>query len=161
MILVDTREKKWDHIRTYFEASGIQYEIKKLDAGDYFSTDQGDVVVDRKQNLQEICGNLSKGEGNIVRFVNECKRAKEKQIRLVVLIEGTNCRSVKDLSGWKSKYSKHSGKWLTDKMFNLTVSYGVEWQFCKKSETPKKILEILKYDSRGNKAINNDAGCSG
>ena len=156
MIVVDTREKKWDHIRKYFEDNGIQYEVKKLDVGDYFSTEQGDVVVDRKQNLQEICSNLSKGDSNIVRFVNECKRAKEKQIQLVVLIEGTNCRSVKDLTGWKSKYSKHSGKWLTEKMFNLTVSYGVEWQFCKKNETATKILEILNYDGRRDKAIDND-----
>ena len=157
MIVVDTREKKWDHIRKYFEANGIEFEIKKLDAGDYFSTDQGDVVVDRKQNLQELCGNLSKGNGNIIRFTNECRRAKEQGIRLVVLIEGTNCQTVKDVSGWKSKYTKHSGKWLTDKMFNLTVSYNVEWQFCKKNETAAKILEILKYDSGRNQAKSDNA----
>ena len=157
MIIVDSREKKWDHIRKYFEANGIEFEIKKLDAGDYFSTDQGDVVVDRKQNLQELCGNLSKGNGNIIRFTNECRRAKEQGIRLVVLIEGTNCQTVKDVSGWKSKYTKHSGKWLTDKMFNLTVSYNVEWQFCKKNETAAKILEILKYDSGRNQTENNNA----
>ena len=157
MIIVDSREKKWDHIRKYFEANGIEFEIKKLDAGDYFSTDQGDVVVDRKQNLQELCGNLSKGNGNIIRFINECRRAKEQGIRLVVLIEGTNCQTVKDVSGWKSKYTKHSGKWLTDKMFNLTVSYDVEWQFCKKNETAAKILEILKYDSGRNQAKSDNA----
>lgn len=157
MIIVDSREKKWDHIRKYFEANGIEFEIKKLDAGDYFSTDQGDVVVDRKQNLQELCGNLSKGNGNIIRFTNECRRAKEQGIRLVVLIEGTNCQTVKDVSGWKSKYTKHSGKWLTDKMFNLTVSYNVEWQFCKKNETAAKILEILKYDSGRNQAKSDNA----
>lgn len=157
MIIVDSREKKWDHIRKYFEANGIEFEIKKLDAGDYFSTDQGDVVVDRKQNLQELCGNLSKGNGNIIRFTNECRRAKEQGIRLVVLIEGTNCQTVKDVSGWKSKYTKHSGKWLTDKMFNLTVSYDVEWQFCKKNETATKILEILKYDSGRNQAKSDNA----
>lgn len=148
MIIVDTREKKWDHIRAYFDAHDVDYSIKKLNTGDYFSTEQGDVVVDRKQNLQELCGNLSKGEHNIIRFVNECKRAKSDHIRLVVLVEGTTCRSVKDVAEWKSKYSKHTGKWLTDKMFNLTVSYGVEWQFCKKNETAKKILEILQYDGR-------------
>lgn len=157
MIIVDSREKKWDHIRKYFEANGIEFEIKKLDAGDYFSTDQGDVVVDRKQNLQELCGNLSKGNGNIIRFTNECRRAKEQGIRLVVLIEGTNCQTVKDVSGWKSKYTKHSGKWLTDKMFNLTVSYNVEWQFCKKNETATKILEILKYDSGRNQTKSDNA----
>ena len=64
-----------------------------------------------------------------------------------MLIEGTNCKSTKDVLTWQSKFSKHSGRWLNDKMFNLTLSYGVEWQFCKKNETAKKILEILGYDS--------------
>lgn len=161
MIVVDTREKKWDHIKTYFEQNNIPFKVEKLDAGDYFSTDQGDVVVDRKQNLQELCGNLSKGDHNIIRFVNECKRAKEKHIKLVVLVEGTSCRTVKEVATWKSKYSKHTGKWLTDKMFNLTVSYGVEWQFCKKNETARRILEILKYDSRGNQGNNDHEGSVG
>lgn len=146
MIIVDSREKKWDHIRQYFDKNGIEYKIRKLDVGDYFQTDQGDVVVDRKRNLQEICGNLSKGEENIIRFTKECKRAKEQGIRLVILVEGTSCRTVKDVAGWKSKFTKHTGKWLTDKMFNLTVSYGVEWQFCKRNETGRRILEILNED---------------
>lgn len=145
MIIVDSREKKWDHIRQYFDENGIEYEIRKLDVGDYFQ--QGRVVVDRKQNLQELCGNLSKGEHNIIRFTNECKRAKKQGIKLIVLVEGTICKSVKDVAKWKSKFTKHSGKWLTDKMFNLTISYDVEWQFCRKSETAKRILEILSNDS--------------
>ena len=29
----------------------------------------------------------------------------------------------------------------------LTLTYSVEWMFCKKSETAKKILELLSYDS--------------
>lgn len=78
-----------------------------------------------------------------MRFTREAARAKESGVRLIVLIEGTNCKSVKDVCGWKSKYSKHSGKWLNDKMFTLTLTYGVEWQFCKRNETAKRILELL------------------
>lgn len=148
MIIVDSREKKWDHIRKYFDEHHIQYMTHKLETGDYLNTNWPVVVVDRKANLQELCGNLSKGDGNIIRFSAECRRAKEGNSRLVVLIEGTDIRSVKELSGWKSKYSKHTGKWLVDKMFNLTLSYGVEWQFCRKNETAKRILEILEYDNR-------------
>ena len=148
MIIVDSREKKWDHIRQYFDRNNVPYQFPvKLDTGDYLNSERSDIVIDRKANLEELCGNLSKGSGNIIRFVNECKRARDHSVKLIVLIEGTNCRSVKDLAGWNSKYSKHSGKWLTDKMFNLTLSYGIEWQFCKKNETAKRILEILKYDS--------------
>lgn len=146
MIIVDTREQKWDHIRQYFDEHGIEYVVQKLDEGDYFNTEQPLIVIDRKANLLEICRNLSSGKGNIIRFMNECKRAKNKHIRFIVLIEGTNCRRTSDLATWKSKYSKHTGKWLADKMFGMTVSYDVEWLFCKKNETAKKILELLEYE---------------
>jgi hypothetical protein len=33
-------------------------------------------------------------------------------------------------------------------MFEMSIAYGVEWQFCRKNETAKKILEILEYGSR-------------
>ena len=146
MIIVDTREQKWDHIKAYFDKHGVEYVVQKLDEGDYFNTEQPLIVIDRKANLMEICGNLSSGNGNIIRFTNECKRAKDKHVRFIVLIEGTNCRKTSDLATWKSKYSKHTGKWLADRMFNLTVSYDVEWLFCKKNETAKKILELLGYE---------------
>lgn len=162
MIIVDSREKKWDHIRAYFDKHGIEYVFpQKLDTGDYFNTEYPVIVVDRKANLQELCGNLSKGSGNIVRFTAECRRAKENRMKIVVLIEGTGIRTIKELERWKSKYTKHTGRWLSDKMWNLTVSYDVEWQFCKKTETAKKILEILKYDSRRDKTDDLDERCAG
>lgn len=158
MIIVDSREKKWSHIKAYFDKNGIDYEFpKKLDVGDYFNTDNPSVVIDRKASLQELCGNLSKGDGNIIRFTAECRRAKEQKVRFIVLVEGTICKTVKDVGNWKSKYSKHTGKWLADRMFGLTVSYDVEWMFCKKNETAQRILEILQYDSRGNQRNGIDA----
>lgn len=146
MIIVDSRERKWEHIRQYFEKNGVEYAVQKLDSGDYFNTDNGGIVIDRKQNLQELCSNLMRGDENIMRFTREAARAKAVGRQLIVLIEGTNCKSTKDVLTWQSKFSKHSGRWLNDKMFNLTLSYGVEWQFCKKNETAKKILEILGYE---------------
>lgn len=146
MIIVDSREKKWDHIRKYFDEHGVEYAVHKLDVGDYMNSNNVSVVVDRKKTLQELCSNLQKGDGNIMRFTREAARAKEANVRLIVLIEGTSCRTVKDVIPWQSKYSKHSGRWLNDKMFTLSLTYGIEWQFCKTNETAKRILEILKYD---------------
>lgn len=145
MIIVDTREQKWDHIRQYFDKHGIEYEVKKLDEGDYFNTECPDIVIDRKAHLQELCTNLSKGSHNIVRFTNECKRARQNNLRFIVLIEGTNYRTVKEVAAWQSKYSKHTGKWLVDRMFAMTLSYNVEWMLCRKNETAKRILEVLNY----------------
>lgn len=147
MIIVDSRERKWEHIQKYFDSHEIEYVFpQKLDTGDYLNTENPFVVIDRKANLQEICSNLSKGKENIVRFTKEAKRAKEKGMRFIVLIEGTNAKTTKDLASWKSKYSKHTGKWLVNQMFSLTLAYNIEWVFCKKNETAKKILELLEYD---------------
>lgn len=146
MIIVDSREKKWEHIRDYFNENNIPYKFPhKLDEGDYMNTENPSVVIDRKANIQEICGNLQVGNGNIVRFTKECRRAHERHIRFVVLIEGTSVRNVNDLKEWRSKYTKHTGGWLVKKMFELTVAYEVEWVFCRKNETAQKILEITGY----------------
>lgn len=148
MIVIDTREKKFEHITAYFDKHGISYEVRKLDTGDYMNTDNPDVIVDRKQNLQEICTNLSYGKENVSRFTRECRRAFEDRVRFVVLIEGTSYREVSQIIDWKSKYSKHTGRWLVKEMFRLTMAFGVEWILCRKNETAKKILEILEYKER-------------
>lgn len=147
MIRVDSREKKWSHIQQYFDEKGVEYIFPiKLDVGDYFNTDNSKVVVDRKANLQEVCTNLMKGKNNETRFIKECRRAKEQGIRFIVLVEGNNYKTVSDVRTWKSKYSKHTGIWLEREMFLLFMAYGVEWQFCRKDQTAKKILELLEYD---------------
>jgi len=148
MIVIDTREKKFEHITAYFDKHDIPYEVRKLDTGDYMNTDNPDVIVDRKQNLQEICTNLSYGKENVSRFTRECRRAFEDRVRFVVLIEGTSYREVSQIMDWKSKYSKHTGRWLVKEMFRLTMAFGVEWILCRKNETAKKILEILEYKER-------------
>lgn len=148
MLIIDTREKKWEHIKHYFDTHNIEYEVRKLDTGDYFNTENPNVVIDRKANLQEVCQNLSSGRENIHRFMNECKRAKASRIRFIVLIEGTNCKTLADVKVWTSKYTKYTGMWLFRAMERLYYAYGVEWMFCRKSETAKKILELLNNDTR-------------
>lgn len=146
MIIIDSRERQYKHIEDYFVVHGIPHKIEKLDTGDYCNTDNPSVLVDRKADLEEVNNNLSKGKSKHSRFVRECKRAFDNKQRLVVLIEGTNYKSVEDIKTWTSKYSVHTGRWLANEMFKLTMAFGVEWQFCRKNVTPKKILEITGYD---------------
>lgn len=145
MIIIDSRERQFSHITDYFDVHGIPHKIEKLDTGDYCNTDNPSVLVDRKADLDEVNNNLSKGKSKHSRFVRECKRAFDNKQRLVVLIEGTNYKSVEEIKTWTSKYSVHTGRWLANEMFRLTMAFGVEWQFCRKNETPKRILEITDY----------------
>ena len=127
-----------------------------MDTADYMVEGQPNIVVDRKQNLDEICANLTyKGKkandnggkgipSNVARFWREVRRAYEDKIKLVVLIEhGTNIKSLADVAAWGGSRSGISGWRLLGEMDRLAAAYGVEWRFCDKSETAEKILEIL------------------
>lgn len=146
MIVVDTREQKWEHIKEYLERNNIPYIVQKLDTGDYMNTEHPEIVIDRKANLQEVCTNLQSGKENIHRFMKECRRAKEQNLQFVVLVEGTNCKDMADVKKWKSKFSTHTGDWLVKQMRTLDYAFNIKWMFCKKNETPMKILELLRYD---------------
>jgi hypothetical protein len=158
MIICDSREQKNAHILRYFERHGIDYQVQKMDTADYMVEGQPNIVVDRKQNLDEICANLTyKGKkanenggkgipSNVARFWREVRRSHTDGIKLVVLIEhGENVKSLADVAAWGGSRSGISGRKLVDEMDRLSAAYGVEWQFCGKSETAEKILKILNY----------------
>ena len=70
VVLVDSREKKNDHILSYFTKQGVAYQKTKLDYGDYSfyipAAAAGediyfhrDIVIERKASLEELSGNLA------------------------------------------------------------------------------------------------------
>lgn len=145
MVVVDTREKKWAHIREYFEQNNIPYVVQKLDVADYQIEGNENLVIDRKQNLDECCSNLCTDDSG--RFWREVRLSKERGIKMIVLVEHSrNYRSIKDVANWKSKYTKVTGKQLMEEMYRVHIAYGVEWFFCTKKETGKRIMEILSND---------------
>lgn len=141
MILIDTREKKFDHIKDYFDAHEIPYKMQLLLCGDYMRDDRPGLSIDRKRNLEEISGNLCTPEN---RFWREMRRARDQGIHMVVLIEhGGQIKSLDDVRKWHSKYSKVSGPQLRAEMIRISLAYDVEFQFCAKVSTGRRIMEIL------------------
>ena len=142
MIICDTREKKNAHILQYFEQHGIEYAIRKLDTGDYMSTSRDRLTIDRKQDLSEICGNLCSPDKS--RFWREVRRAKAERVKMIVLIEqGGAFKTLKDVPQWRGKYTKVTGYQLYNEMCRCSIAYGVEFLFCDKRSTGRRIAELL------------------
>lgn len=156
VIQIDTREKDHAirHILADFEKQGVQFFRSKLYVGDYQRLDNGRLVVDRKQNLQEIAGNLTQQHQ---RFRNELERAMEAKIRIVILCEhGGQIRSLQDVAEWKNPRLRESpgaitGERMARIMETMVERYGVTWEFCDKRQTGRRILEILQEGIDGKK----------
>lgn len=146
VVMVDTREQK-NHVAAYLAAHGIQFVRSKLFVGDYARLDDQTLCVDRKQNLSEVCGNLCQQH---VRFRSELDRARKAGIKLVFLVEhGRGVRGLEDVREWKNPRLEVSpyaldGPGLYRRMVTVREKYGVEWIFCDKRSTGKKICELLK-----------------
>lgn len=158
MIICDSREKKNSHILAHFDKHKIPYKVQKMAVADYMIEDKGQLVIDRKQNLDEVCSNLTyKGKtanenggkkipSDVARFWREIRLAHDNHIKVIVLVEhGSNVRKLADVAMWNSTKSRMSGRKLLDEMDRVATAYCVEWEFCTKAETPKRILEILNY----------------
>ena len=142
MIFVDSREKKNQHITSYFQSQGIEYSVKALSTGDYMDSERPDTTIDRKQNLEELSGNICTANG---RFWREVRRSHEEGLKMIVLIEhGGKIKTMNDVPKWHSRYSKVTGKRLYNEMFRIHVAYNVEFLFCDKRNTGKRILELLR-----------------
>lgn len=141
MLTCDSRERKNEHILRYFDRHGIDYEIRKLDVGDYM-LDGCTISVDTKRSIDELAANMLNPKDH-ARFLREAKRARQNGVNLIVLVETNKYKSIPDLATWRSKYSGITGRVLMDAVYKTHISYGVEFLFCPKISTARRILEIL------------------
>ena len=153
-IYVDTREKPHaiTEILADFERQGVTVIRQKLDEGDYMSSPSGSITVDRKQNLDEICGNLTWQKA---RFQRELRRASDKGTTIYVLCEhGGGITCLRDVRSWLNPRRKESPKALDGpRLYQLMLSYaskyGVKWKFCEKNRTGFEILRLLGSEKVG------------
>lgn len=146
-VIIDSREKKCEHIKKWFDKNNIEYEVKKLDVGDFMLPDNPKISVDRKQNLSELSRNLT-NKADHSRFWKEVRRAREQGIKLYILCEhGGKIKSIQDVALWNDKYSGVNGRSLMNEIYRVHIAYGVEFLFCDKRVTARKIIEILQNQS--------------
>ena len=162
-IQIDSREKAKairKIIRT-FDEEGVNHFSSKLLVGDYMSLDNPRLIIDRKQNLQELCGNVCQQHE---RFKKELIMAMQANIQLIILIEhGAEIKSLEDVFFWKNP-RKHEVRWrvvngkkekyivsakaidgsqLYKSLCTIRDRYNVRFEFCEKKDTGEKIIELL------------------
>lgn len=95
VILVDSREKRNEHILSYFDKQEIAYKKEKLEYGDYSfmipttvaSEDiffHRDIAIERKASLEELSGNLAQERE---RFEKEFLKAGNDGCKIYLMIE--------------------------------------------------------------------------
>ena len=149
LIAIDSREKERaiTMIVDFFNKNDIQYFTNKLPVGDYINWASPAVSVDRKQSLGEVYNNLCQDRA---RLRTEMERARDMGTKLVFLVEhGGKVKTLEDVKDWKNprlEFSPYAwdGKRLYKTMCTVAEKYGVEWQFCDKRQTGRRILEILE-----------------
>ena len=151
-IQIDSREHKEERerIEKQLDDLGVQHFVSKLYVGDYCNLDNPRHVVDRKKDLGEICGNVCQQHE---RFRAELIRAQEAGIHITILCEhGNGIKQLEDVYFWDNPRRKVSPKamqgWrLFEVLSTMSEKYGVDFQFCSKRQTGKRIMEILSNDS--------------
>ena len=141
MLICDSKEKKNEHILRYFDRHGIDYEIRKLDVGDYMF-EGGTISVDTKRSVDELASNML-NRNDHARFLREATRAADSGVKLIVLLETNKYKAIPDLREWRSKYSGITGRALMDAIYKTHIAYGVEFLFCPKISTGRRIIELL------------------
>jgi len=153
-LLEDTRQQKGKHknIEAYCRNQGIRIVRQMLNVGDYmlagpeYGGIKGDVACDSKASVAEIASNCFQEHE---RFRDECIRAQELGIRLIILIEEVPPGGA--LENWRSPLDRYGRpRFLFDpvklqKVMNtMTERYGVQFRFCDGRSTGKELIEYLK-----------------
>ena len=143
IIIVDTREKGHKSILKYFEKNNIDYITSKLNYGDYMLYKDNTVVIDRKDGLLELSGNLCHTSEH-ERIKREIARAREDGCKdFIFLIAESKIKSVEDIKNWSSPHTKVKGETLLKIMQTMKQRYGVRFVIVPKKDMGKKIIDIL------------------
>jgi ERCC4-type nuclease len=155
-VLIDTREKKNQHILQELQRMGVQTEQRKLDFCDYsFVADGRDFslscVIERKANVDELWGNLTRERA---RFEKELETASKQAAHVAILLEGVN--SEQELRAYQipERQMELQGRKVAEigefvhcnlQAFASGNRYGIHIHYTKKENSAKKILEIFYY----------------
>lgn len=173
VILCDTREQDTDRARNRYARFGVPYKRHTLDFGDYTynfmlpnktwlyeanTSVKGDVIVERKMNLDELAGCFTRERK---RFEAEFERAKENGSKIYLLVENATWENL--LNGrYRSRFIPKAFK---ASILAWSIRYNMQIIFCKAETSGELIKEILYRElkerlERGEYDEKVNAGCN-
>jgi ERCC4-type nuclease len=143
LIIVDTREKGHKKILEYFDKVGQDYIVSKLDAGDYMLYKDYTTIIDKKDGLLELSGNLCNTKEH-ERVKREIAKARELGCEnFIFLIQDNKIKSLEDINNWASKYTKVKGSTLLKIMNTMKQKYGVRFIIVPRAKMGATIINLL------------------
>lgn len=141
-VICDTREQD-RHVSEWFEKNKVKSITRKLDTGDYSCqlgdiSFERDIVVERKHNLDEICGNFTVERE---RFEREFMRAKAYGTKVYLIIENATWSDI-FIGNYRSKLNSKS---LVGSLLSWMVRFNITVLFCKPEESARIMYGIFYY----------------
>lgn len=141
-IICDTREQD-RHVSEWLEKNKIPIITRKLDTGDYScqlgeQSFERDIVVERKHNLDEICGNFT---AERERFEREFMRAKAYGTKVYLIIENATWADI-FIGNYRSKLNSKS---LFGSLLSWMVRFNITVLFCRPEESARIMYGIFYY----------------
>ena len=153
VIISDTREQRWEHIKDYFDRKKIKYKTQKLDQGDYscyiesnnetkplgvnrdwyFSND---IAIEKKNSVDELASSIKDRD----RFENEFARLNLYNTKIFMFIEELNGYENMATGKYRSQYTKEA---LVASFEAFIARYDINVQFMDKKTTGYRIYKTL------------------
>ena len=156
-IKVDNREKRNDHIISYFKLLGLKMIDKKTtrdvrglnnvfivndicSIGDYCNLDNPNVFIERKADWNEFAGNCGR---NHARFKRELERLDECGGRMIILIE-----TKQPLSTWKNSRMKMTAEVMQKIIDSWQTKHNFHLVQCNRHDAGEFIYQLLREESK-------------
>ena len=150
-IIVDTREQDTARLRQRLKQFGCPVDREALFAGDYSARfplpydgmyDLSDkVAIERKMSIDELCGCFTRDRK---RFEREFERAKEKGMRIYLLVENASWELMY-AQNYKSKMTPQA---LISSLLVWGIRYDCRFVFCREITTGRLIKDILYREGK-------------
>lgn len=151
VILLDTREQDTDRLRARLMQTGLPYERKKLDFGDYsakvllpcgdWHEFAGEFSIERKMSLDELCQCYTRDRP---RFEREFERARSAGAKIYLLVENASWEMI-----YAGKYCSHmASPALVASVLAWLARYDCQIVFCKAETSGYLIRDIIYREAK-------------